>query len=66
MLEFKKKSLLSEIEYEDYDVNVVKLTTEDQKELGMIKSCCGKATSECPKTNGAGSCCGSKNGCPKN
>ncbi|MGL4761350.1 MAG: hypothetical protein ACRC6T_05025 [Sarcina sp.] len=60
MLELKKVSLLSETEYEDYDVNVVKLTTDDQKKLGLIKSCCGKAASACPKTSGAGSCCSSK------
>lgn len=66
MIEFKKESLLKNTEYEDYDVNVAKLTINDQKELGMIKTCCGKSTEACPKINGAGSCCQSKDGCPKN
>ena len=65
MIEFKKVSLLSDEEYEDYDVNVATLTLDDQQDLGLIKTCCGTDAKACPKINGAGSCCGSKKGCPK-
>ncbi|WP_297437682.1 hypothetical protein [uncultured Clostridium sp.] len=64
MIQFKEEMLLSETEYEDYDVNVATLTIEDQRELGLIKSCCG-STGGCSKKSGAGSCCGSKKACPK-
>lgn len=66
MIKFKKENLLGEFEYEDFDVNVVSLTLEDQKAMGMVKTCCGKPSNECPKQSRGGSCCGSKKSCPKN
>lgn len=66
MIQFKHKNLLKENEYEDYDVNVANLTIDDQSNLGLIKTCCGTDVKKCPKVNGAGSCCQSKQGCPKN
>ncbi|MGL4451663.1 MAG: hypothetical protein ACRCTZ_10775 [Sarcina sp.] len=63
MLEIKKNSLLDSIEYEDYDVNVVKLTREEQIELDLIKkSCCG-STNGCSKERSKGNCCENKGGC---
>ncbi|WP_066873524.1 hypothetical protein [Clostridium mediterraneense] len=60
MIEIKKKELLDEVEYEDYDTNVAVLTIDEKEELGLIKTCCGTKASECPKHNGSGSCCGKK------
>lgn len=66
MINFKKENILGENEYEDFDVNVATLTLEDQRMLGMLKTCCGKDSSECPKQETGNSCCGSKKSCPKN
>lgn len=57
MLEFKKNSLLDDIEYEDYDNNVAKLTDKEKEEFGLVKkSCCG-SNGGCSKSKGVGSCC---------
>ena len=57
MLEFKRNSLLDDIEYEDYDKNVVKLTTKEEEEFGLLKKSCCKSSSGCSKSKGMGSCC---------
>lgn len=44
-------------EYEDYDVNEVKLSVQELRELGIIK--CGgcKSGGKCSKCNCSGGCC---------
>lgn len=59
-----KKDIIREgYDYEDYDVNVVTLTEEEERELGVVKKQCCKQGGSCSKTKkcceSGKSCCGS-------